>query len=79
MEKSIADKLFEGRKGKERRDSIGCIDEMWKRKREEMDKSREEEKEIFKRSPVKEKEKEREGLEQWMKEMGGKFEYDGGI
>lgn len=34
MEKSVADKLFEGRKGKERRDTIGCTEEMWKRKRD---------------------------------------------
>lgn len=74
------DKLFEGRKGKERRDSIGCIEEMWKRKREELEKSKEGEEEVFKRSkktersPVKEAERRKEGLENWMREMGGKFQ-----
>lgn len=50
MEKSVADKLFEGRTEKERRNSIGCIEKMWKRKKEVMKKSREGEEEVFKRS-----------------------------
>jgi len=42
-EKSKIEKLFEDRGGRERRDSIGCIEEMLKRKREEMDKNWEKE------------------------------------
>lgn len=52
MEKTVADKLFEQRRGKERRDSIGCLEEMWKKKRGEMDKSVGEEEEAFKRSKL---------------------------
>jgi len=79
-EKSKVEKLFEGRVGKERRDSIGCIDEMLKRKRGELNKSGEKEEVIFKRSniiersPDRKREREREGLEKWMKEMGGKID-----
>lgn len=40
MKKEVIDKLFERKKGKERRDSIRCIEEMWKIKREELEKSR---------------------------------------
>lgn len=80
MKKEVIDKLFERRKGKKRRDSIGCIEEMWKRKREKLEKSRKGGKEIFKkskkteRSPVKRVQGGKEELENWMREMGGKFE-----
>lgn len=33
MKNSMADKIFEGRKREERRDSIVCIDEIWKKER----------------------------------------------
>jgi len=70
-EKSKAEKLFEDRGGKERRDNIGCIDEMLKRKRGELDKSGEKEEVVFKRSyiiersPDKRRKREGEGLEKW--------------
>jgi len=46
MERSRIDKLFEGKKRKKRCNSIGCIDEMIKREREEMKRSKGEEDEI---------------------------------
>jgi len=79
-EKSKVEKLFEGRGGKERKDSIGCIEEMLKRKRGELDNSGEKEEVIFKRSNTIERSPDRrrvikkESLEKWMKEMGGKVD-----
>jgi len=79
-EKSKVEKFFESKGWRERRDSIGCIEEMMKRKREELDKSGEKEEVIFKRSniiersPDRRREIEEGGLEKWMKEMGGKVD-----
>jgi len=79
-EKSKIEKLFEGRGEKERRDSIGCIEEMLKKKREEMNKSGEKEEIVFKKSnlierwPDRKREIEGESLEKWMKEMEGKID-----
>lgn len=53
---------------------------MWKRKKEELERSGGGEEEIFKRSklversPVKELREGRERIDEWMKEMGNKFE-----
>lgn len=55
----------------------GSIDELWKRKREELERSGGEEAEIFKkskiviRSPRKEETEEGRRIEEWMKEVGG--------
>jgi len=50
MEGDLGTEGKRGRKGRERSESMGNIEEMWKRKREEMDRSREEEEAVFRSS-----------------------------
>lgn len=70
--------MIGGRKERERCRSTGSLEEMWKRKRKEMERSGEEE-ELLKRSrkgenlQKKRTEEGKEIIEEWMKMMRDKF------